>query len=114
MSASASPAWLQHASAVEAAGAGGMDFVRIGGALALCLVIGVAVILMLRKASGSRLSFMSDASPRRLRVVETTRLGAKVQLCLIECDGHAVLCAVHPQGVTSLHARIKAEPEPVV
>ncbi|BFG79467.1 hypothetical protein PTKU46_75000 [Paraburkholderia terrae] len=75
---------------------------RVSLALSLCLVIGFAVILALRRFGASGVASGTRAE-KRLKVVETARLGTKATLHLIECDGASLLLACDENGIRTLH-----------
>lgn len=97
---------------------------RVGGALALCLLLAVAagLALRMRQGGGARLSpgkFASlpgalrllERGPRTLQLVETLRLSHQLDICLIRWEGRDYLIAAGPQGATLLAER-DAPPPP--
>jgi flagellar biogenesis protein FliO len=72
---------------------------RVLLALAFCLALGIAAVLLLRRRyRGARpLTFGRE---RRLQLVENLRLSHQVDLCIVSRDGHEYLITSGPQGVT--------------
>lgn len=90
----------------------GIDLYRIGGALFVCVVLGVAVVLALRRYGRSLPGGGGTRSPRkRLTIVETTRLAPRATLHLIEYDERRVLVVLHANGVSLLDAHAHSSPE---
>lgn len=75
---------------------------RVCVALLICLGLGIALILALRRF-GYRTLGSASGTPRRLKLIETVRLNPKSALYLIECDGSAVLLAADETGIKTLH-----------
>ncbi len=63
---------------------------RVVAAFALCVVLAVAAALVLRARLGY-LPQLGRGRPRRLRLVETLRLGRQVSLSIVACDGDEML-----------------------
>jgi len=76
---------------------------RVLLAFLLCaaLAAGAAFILKARQGSGHLVSFLVKQN-RRLRLVESLRLGHQADLCIVECDGRELLVAVSPHGTRLL------------
>jgi flagellar biogenesis protein FliO len=78
-----------------------VDWWRVGGSLALCLVLAVVAAVVLKKR-------MIGGGPglvggfRRLQLVETLRLSHQVDVCLLRCDSGHLLIAATPQGAVLL------------
>jgi flagellar biogenesis protein FliO len=83
---------------------------RVSIALIFCLALGIAVILVLRRFGTLRPTLATGAQ-RRLKIVETTRLGPKATLHLIECDGSSVLVACDEGGIKMLHTTPTSSPQ---
>lgn len=94
-----------------------IPWLRLTGALILCLSLAVAGAYALRTRMGggaalppvlARLKLpiagltLPEAAPRRLQLVETIRLSHQVDVCLIRCDDRQILVAASPQGVVVL------------
>ncbi|OLL30875.1 hypothetical protein BTH42_14975 [Burkholderia sp. SRS-W-2-2016] len=114
MTAPVSASWLQGASdatvqpsALSTAGIAlaGVDLMRVGIALVLCLALGVAAILVIRRSQriGGKLSMPGDR--QRIAVAATLRLGSRATLHLIEYDSRVVLLASDASGIKLLDAR---------
>lgn len=83
----------------------GIDLYRIGGALLVCVVLGIVVMLALRRYGGSFPGRRGTQSTRkRLTIVETARLAPRATLHLIEYDERRVLLVLHANGVSLLDA----------
>jgi len=86
------------ASAQQLGGGGTeIDWLRVIGSLFLCLILAVLVGLLYRWKSGLTGS-VNAASPRQMRVLEITRLSARVSLYLVEVAQHRVVISVEPTG----------------
>jgi len=125
VSATVQASWLQGASATlgetSAAQAaalgvgtvlGGIDVVRVGIALACCLVLGIAAIVFLRRSQGIARQRPGAADARRIHVVEKARLDTRATLYLVECDQRTVLLVADANGVKLLDANRSATLEP--
>jgi flagellar biogenesis protein FliO len=93
--------------AAQRLGQGGGEDVsiwRVILALLLCLLIAGGAAFALRKRFGGGIAprFFAPASDRRLKLVETLRLGQQVNLCLVSLDGKELLIAATPQGATAI------------
>ncbi len=66
------------------------------GALILCLVIAVAVVLVIRMRSGASSGGFLTGS-RRLILVETVRLPNHASVSIIACDGEEMLFSTSQQ-----------------
>jgi flagellar biogenesis protein FliO len=83
----------------------GIDPYRIGGALLLCVVLGIVIMLALRRYGFARPGESTGPSARkRLTIVDTARLAPRATLHLIEYDDRRVLVVLHPNGVSLLDA----------
>ncbi|RQR52928.1 hypothetical protein DIE19_27445 [Burkholderia sp. Bp9126] len=90
----------------------GIDLYRIGGALVFCVVLGIVVMLALRRYGSARLGRSAGPSARKkLAIVETTRLAPRATLHLIEYDERRVLVVLHPNGVSLLDAYARPSSE---
>ena len=87
---------------------------RVIGALLLCIVLAVGAALVLRgKLNGRLLAMLSpNAAPRRLQVIETTRLTPQADVCLLQFDGEEMLVAVTSQTVILLGSKDAAPTPP--
>ena len=76
---------------------------RIVATLVLCtmLAVGGAFLLKARQGSLPLGSFLPKQN-RRLRLVESLRLGPQADLCIVECDGRELLIAASAQGTRLL------------
>ncbi|TKC89452.1 hypothetical protein FAZ69_10995 [Trinickia terrae] len=98
--------------------AGGIDPVRVGLSFAVCIALGIAAILLLRRrllgrqGIGLLQGVRSASAGKRLTVAETARLDARTTLYLVDCDGRTVLLAADATGVKQLDARTRAASEP--
>lgn len=93
-------------SAVRAQLAGGgavpeVDTLRLSIALFVCLALGVAVILLMRRQSPLR---RLSGSPTSVRIIDTVRLGARGALYVVEFEGQKILLAADAKGVVSVAA----------
>lgn len=82
---------------------------RVLGALALCLALAVAAAYVLRRRLGGSLP-LTVGRTRRLRIVETLRLGHQVDLCLVSCDGAEFLLAVSAQRAATISPNLPTSP----
>jgi flagellar biogenesis protein FliO len=77
-----------------------IDLLRIAAALLLCLGLGIAAILLLRRHGTVRLTAAAGGT---LRVVESVRLG-RGALHVVEFDGQRLLLATDAHGsITVAH-----------
>ena len=69
--------------------------------LSFVLVVGLLVGLLwaLKRLQGSQAFARRE---QRLRVVETTALGARLKIALIRCDGRELLVGITPAQITPL------------
>ncbi|WP_322026129.1 flagellar biosynthetic protein FliO [Burkholderia sp. BCC1977] len=98
-----SSSWLAPASGAAAARYPDVDWGHVAAATLLCIGLGIAAILMLRK----RLlhGAMSRAAPAsRMRIVEQTRLAPRTTLHLVEYDRRIVMLVTDATGVKVLDA----------
>lgn len=82
---------------------------RVVAAFALCVVLAVAAALVLR----ARLGYLPQLGPRRsrrLRLVETLRLGRQVSLSIVTCDGDEMLLLSSDQSGQLIRRLRAAEP----
>jgi len=92
--------------------ANGVDLYRIGGALVLCIMLGVAAILLLRRYGFGRADGVGLPTGRKcLTIVDTVRLAPRVTLHVVEYDDRHVLLALDASGITLLDARSRPAPE---
>ncbi|MGE5566075.1 MAG: flagellar biosynthetic protein FliO [Parcubacteria group bacterium] len=80
---------------------------RVLAALLLCLALGVAGAYALRARMGVRNApqlpwRLGSAPTKRLRIIESARVGQQVDVCLIACDDREHLIAVSPQAIQVL------------
>jgi flagellar biogenesis protein FliO len=75
---------------------------RVGGALILCLALAVAAAYALRTRLRGGAAPLLSRDERRLRLIETLRIGHQVDVCLIACEGRKLLLAASPHGVVLL------------
>jgi hypothetical protein len=73
-----------------------ISYWRVAFDLVLCLTLAVAGAYLLKARAGNGvasrpLRFISSRAPRRLKLVETLRLGQKFDLSIVTCDGHEIL-----------------------
>ncbi|WP_256249333.1 flagellar biosynthetic protein FliO [Burkholderia ubonensis] len=91
---------------------GGIDLLRIGGALALCIALGIAAIFVLRRYGfGPTDGRGASAGQKRLTIVETARLATRVTLHVVEYDERRVLLALDANGITLLDAHSRPASE---
>lgn len=77
---------------------------RVIGSLLLCLGLGAAAIVLLRRRYGlSQMGSLNGPAQRRIRVVEQQGLGAQCSLSLIEIDRRAYVALIAP-GAAALVA----------
>ncbi|KGC03843.1 flagellar biosynthetic protein FliO [Burkholderia cepacia] len=114
-SASGTAATNAHASALSLAVVGvqgDVDYVRVVLALVVCLALGVAIILLLRRRQSITAKWFEPRAARLIRVVETTRLNAHATLHVVEYDGRRILLGTAPNGITLLDAAPAVSREP--
>ncbi|KVC83869.1 hypothetical protein WL40_02090 [Burkholderia ubonensis] len=91
---------------------GSIDVLRIGGALVLCIALGIAAMLVLRRYGFGRAGGLGvPAGRNRLAIVETARLATRATLHLVEYDERRVLVAVDANGITLLDAHSRPASE---
>lgn len=73
----------------------GISLWRVVGAFLLCVALGVAAIFALR-ARGGNPQLLSAG--RRLRLVETLRVGRQSHLSIVACDGKELLLLTSEQS----------------
>jgi flagellar protein FliO/FliZ len=84
---------------------------RVVGSLLLCLALGAAAIVLLRRHFGlGRGGPLRAANDRRMRVIEQHALGPHRSLSLIEIDARAYVALIAP-GAATLVA-VDAPPSP--
>ncbi|KAK47789.1 hypothetical protein BG58_40985 [Caballeronia jiangsuensis] len=81
---------------------------RIVAALVFCLLLGVAIIFLMRRWNIRGSAFM-PRSTGQLRLLQTLRLDARATLHLIEYGNTQLLLGCGPEGITSLHTRSLAQ-----
>jgi flagellar protein FliO/FliZ len=124
MSATIQASWLQSAStaasgspaqsgasSVASTALVGIDPIRIGLALALCLALGILAILVIRRGQGINRKWLPEEGARHINLVDTARLNTRVTLYLVECGCRIVLVASDGNGVKLLDAYDKLVPE---
>lgn len=72
---------------------------RVVAAFLFCAGLAIAVAFLLRTRIKGTTALFSQA-PRRLQLLETTRVSHQTDICLMSCDGQDFLVAVSPNGVT--------------
>jgi len=77
---------------------------------ALCVVLG-AIVLLRTLIVRLGLTFGSTNGSRRIKVLETTSLGAKQQLHLVEVDGRQLLLGASDAGIQRLARLSASEPD---
>jgi flagellar biogenesis protein FliO len=87
---------------------------RVLAALLLCLVLGVAGAYALRARLGvgtvPQVPWRLGSAPaKRLRIIESVRVGQQVEVCLIACDGREHLIAVSPHAIEVMPSPGQAE-----
>ena len=103
MSSSSDMAWLTRTGGSTAAASLGIDWMQVGLATALCLALGIAAIVVLRKHVYSRFATGAPAA-RRIRIIEHARLTPRDTLHLVEYDQRVVMLVSNASGVTLLDA----------
>lgn len=101
----AAPAQAQ---AIGQAGDSGVSLWRVLLALLLCLGLGAAAVLVLRRHAGRGLPFAALAGgvpERRIRVVEQHYLGPQRSICLIEIDGRSYVALIAGQAASVMALR---------
>lgn len=117
MSSTVQTSWLQVASAAVSgtsenpaqvfgisAAFAGVDIVRVSMALALCLALGIAAIIVLRRGQRTSRMWPGRTGARRIEVVDTARLNARATLYLVEYDQRNVLLVSDASGTRLLDA----------
>ncbi len=104
------PAARPGAAAASRAGIGykqdediGVSLGRVGIGLVIALGVGIAAL-----AAYKRLVLQPQASGRRMRVIETLRLGPKATIFLVEVDGSTLLIGQQGDTLAVLEAPRKA------
>lgn len=82
----------------------GIDFLRVGLALAACLAISILAALFLKKRLQGGLVLRKMTGARRLQLDETLRIGTQADICIVSCDGEELLLVSSPHGVKLLRA----------
>jgi flagellar protein FliO/FliZ len=96
-------------SAQSVLGGGDISFPRVAAALVLCLMLGIAAILVMRRVGVSPWTPARGPSTN-LRVLESMRLDARTTLHLIRAGETELLIACDAGGVKTLgHVTIKQE-----
>lgn len=95
-------------------------WVRWAGALILCLGLALAAAVAMkarqgRPTRGSKWPFMrwladSRSPDRRLRLLETLRVGSHLEVSLLACDDEELLVASTAQGAVLLKSRTTSRP----
>lgn len=80
----------------------GVDFMRVGLALAACLAVAVAAALLLRKRLRGGPILRPMRTSRRLQIEESLRVGTQADICIVSCDGEEMLVSSSPHGVKLL------------
>ncbi len=81
----------------------GISSWRVALVTLLCLALAVFAAFALKARLGGLPAFFAGARPdRRMRLVETLRLGHQIDLCIVACDGREVLVAASARGATLL------------
>jgi flagellar protein FliO/FliZ len=90
----------------------GVDMFRVGMALALCLVLAVVAIVIIRRAQGNSSTWRQQTRARRISVVDSIRLNPRATLHLVQCDQRVILLAADAGGVKLLDAHDRPVGEP--
>jgi flagellar biogenesis protein FliO len=90
-----------HAQSLGQASDAGVSLWRIFGVLILCCLLAVGAALLLKFKFAGRLNLRTP-SDRRLKLVESLRIGPQTQLALVTCDDQEILIASSPYGVTHI------------
>jgi hypothetical protein len=65
---------------------------RVGGAFLLCIALGASAIFIVRGRAGyPQIPMLTARRARRLRLVESLRLGRQSLLSIVACDGEELL-----------------------
>lgn len=92
--------------------ADGVDLYRIGGALLLCIMLGVVAIFLLRRYGFGRVDGGGMPAGRKcLTIVDTVRLAPRVTLHVVEYEERHVLLALDASGITLLDAHSRPASE---
>jgi len=78
-----------------------VSLVRVFLSLFVCLILAGLAILFIRQRYGGRLPAALTrirSGVSRLRFVESRRIGAQADLCLVECDDQEYLLLMTPGG----------------
>ena len=105
-----------HASPHLGGGGGGtVSFVRVAASLAICLIIAVLAVLLIRQRSGGLdlAGALRRLAPRagRIEVLETRRLSPHADVCLLRHDGREYLLILQA-GRTRILREAIVEPRP--
>lgn len=115
--------WLLVQGAVPHLGGGAdptVSFIRIVVSLAICLIVAVLAILLIRQRGGgqdlTRLLRRFEASRGRVEVIETRRLSLHADICLLRHDDREYLLLLQANGTRILKeadlAARAPDPEP--
>jgi len=102
MSTPADMTWLPRTSVASATNLG-IDWIHVGLAMALCLFLGIAAIVALRKYFHPHFA-PGTPQARRIRILEHARLTPRDTLHLVEYDRRIVMLVSNASGVTLLDA----------
>jgi flagellar biogenesis protein FliO len=84
---------------------------RVMIALIFCLALAAAAALLLRRRlGGGRLRGIGRE--RRLRLIESIRIGRDAHLSIVSCDGSEMLIASGPQGTNLVRPELTPLPAP--
>ena len=75
-----------------------MDWLSMMGSLLLVIGLLVATLFLIKKMGPS----ISNASNKRLQILEVQNLGARQKLLLVSVNADQVLIGISPQGMTNL------------
>jgi hypothetical protein len=84
---------------------------RVVIALIFCLVLAACAAFILRRRLGG-VPLRGLGRERRLRLIESIRIGRDAHLSIVSCDGSEMLVASGPQGINVVKAELTPPAEP--
>jgi flagellar biogenesis protein FliO len=75
---------------------------RVAAAFLLCVTVAIAVAMVLRFRMQNARGLTFSRSSKRLKLIETLRLGTNGDICIVTCDEEEFLVAVSAGRVTLL------------
>lgn len=88
----------------RATGSPDVPWVRVVGALTICLLLALGAALALRGRLTGAVSRLSPTR-RKMQVIETLRLSHQVDVCRLQCDDLEIVLAATPHGAVLISSR---------